>query len=76
MLTNTNTLIALIAAAIANIILIGYLSRKTNKNQLSRMFICTLALLSLWVVGLILQITLSNPLHIEPIYFDYFVYTK
>ena len=76
MLTSVNTLIALIITAIADIILIVYLLKGENKNQnqLSKMFICTLSLLTLWVTFLIFQITLSNPFHIPPIYFDYIVY--
>ena len=33
-------------------------------------------LLTLWIIELILQITLSTPLHINPIYFDYLVYIE
>ena len=38
------------------------------------MFTCALSLLILWSIALIMQITLANPLNIEPIYFDYIVY--
>ena len=74
MLTNVNTLIALIITAIVDILLIIYLLKGKNKNDISKMFICTLSLLILWVIMLIFQITLSIPLDISPIYFDYFVY--
>ena len=74
MLTSVNTLIALIITAIADIILIVYLLKGENKNQLSKMFICTISLLTLWVTMLVFQITLSIPLNIPPIYFDYIVY--
>lgn len=74
MLTSINTLIALIITAIVDVVLIIYLLKSENKNGLSKMFICTLSLLTLWVLVLILQITLSKPLNIEPIYFDYVVY--
>ena len=59
---------------IINFILIMYLTKGKNKSQLSKMFICALSLLILWSIGLIMQITLSGPLNILPIYFDYFVY--
>ena len=74
MLTNVSTLLALVLTAIVDIVLIIYLMKGENKNQLSKMFICTLSLLTLWVTVLILQITLSTPLNIPPIYFDYIVY--
>ena len=74
MLASVNTLIILIITAVVDISLIVYLAKGTNKNQLSKMFICTLSLLVLWLLGLICQITLSKPLNIEPIYFDYVVY--
>lgn len=74
MLTSTGTLVALIITAIVNIILIIYLTKGKNKNQITKLFIVTLSLLFLWVIFLILQITLSMPLGIDPIYFDYVVY--
>ena len=76
MLTGVNTLIALVITIIVNAVLIIYLLKNQNKNQLSKMFICTLSLLTLWIIELILQITLSTPLHINPIYFDYLVYIE
>lgn len=74
MITNSQALIALIVTTIINFILTMYLEKGKNKNQLSKMFICALSLLILWSIGLIMQITLSGPLNILPIYFDYFVY--
>lgn len=74
MLTNEQALIALTITTIINIILTIYLSREKNKSQLSKMFICALTLLIFWSVGLIMQITLSEPLNIDPIYFDYLIY--
>lgn len=74
MITNNQALVALIITTIINVVLTTYLAKGKNKNQLSKMFICALSLLILWSIGLILQITLSGPLNIEPIYFDYFVY--
>ena len=74
MITNNQALIALTITTIINFILTVYLAKGKNKSQLSKMFICALSLLILWSIGLIMQITLSGPLDIEPIYFDYFVY--
>ena len=74
MLTNIGTLIALIITAIIDIGLVFYLIKSQNKNQMSKTFILTLFLLFIWVFFLILQVTLSIPLNIEPIYFEYLVY--
>ena len=74
MITNNVTFVALIIAIIVNILLVVYLTKGKRKNQLSKAFIFALVLLVLWITGLIMQITLSEPLNIEPIYFDYFVY--
>lgn len=74
MLASIETLFSLIITAIVDIGLIIYLVKGKSKNQLSRIFICTLILLFIWVFFLILQITLSKPLNIEPIYFEYLVY--
>ena len=74
MLTNIGTLISLIVALIVDVSLIIYLIKSQNKNQMSRMFTLTLFLLFIWSFFLILQITLSIPLSIKPIYFEYLVY--
>ena len=74
MLASVGTLIALIITAAVNVVLIFYLVRNQNKDQLSNTFIITMSLLFIWVFFLILQITLSKPLGIDPIYFDYLVY--
>lgn len=74
MIIDIKTLMALSVATIVNISLVLYLTKIKRKNQLSKAFICALMLLVLWLIGLILQITLSKPLNIYPIYFDYFVY--
>lgn len=73
-MTKDQTLISLVITTIINAFLIVYLSKKKSKNQLNKVFICALSLLIFWSIGLIAQITLSGPLNIEPIYFDYFVY--
>ena len=74
MLTDIGTLISLIFALIVDVGLIVYLLKSHNKNQLSKMFLFTLFLLFIMVFSLILQITLSKPLGIKPIYFEYLVY--
>ena len=73
-MTKDQTLISLVITTIINAFLIVHLSKKKSKNQLNKVFILALSLLILWSIGLIAQITLSGPLNIEPIYFDYFVY--
>ena len=73
-MTKEQTLITLVITTIVNVFLTIYLSKKKNKNQLNQVFIFALSLLILWSIGLIAQIILSQPLKIEPIYFDYFVY--
>ena len=74
MIASSYELIALVIAMLINFVLTVYLVKEKKKNQLSKAFICVLSSLVLWTFGLILQITLSKPLNIEPIYFDYFVY--
>ena len=74
MIADKTTLIALIATTIINILLTVYLSKKKKNNQLKKIFIFSLSILIFWTIGLIMQITLSKPLNIEPIYFDYFIY--
>lgn len=74
MIADKTTLIALIATTIINILLTVYLSKEKKNNQLKKIFIFSLSILIFWTIVLIMQITLSKPLNIEPIYFDYFIY--
>lgn len=74
MIADKTTLIALIATTIINILLTVYLSKEKKNNQLKKIFIFSLSILIFWTIGLIMQNTLSKPLNIEPIYFDYFIY--
>ena len=74
MIASEQTLITLIIVGILDVALMIYLAKQKNKNQLSKACICVLFLFMLWVIGLVMQITLSGPLNISPIYFDYFVY--
>ena len=76
MLASVGTLVALVITAIVDLGVICYLFKGNIKSQLTRMFICTLSLLVLWTLGLVLQITLSESLDINPMYFDYFVYIE
>ena len=73
-MTNEQSLIALIITLVFNIIFSIYLSKVKGKNQLKKIFIIIVILLTIWLLGLIMQLTLSGPLNIKPIYFDYIVY--
>ncbi|MBQ3145141.1 MAG: PAS domain-containing protein [Clostridia bacterium] len=62
---------------IALIIVIGmliFLLKAKKKNQLHKVFIILFSLLFVWFIGLLLQIYLSTPLKISPIYFEYLIY--
>ena len=74
MIATKTTLIALIVTMIINIGLTIYLSKGKKNNQLKSIFIISLSILIFWTLGLIMQITLSKPLNIKPVYFDYFIY--
>lgn len=74
MIASNQTLIALILTTILNILLIVYISKGKKEMQLQRIFMCTVEILIFWLIGLIMQIILSNKLNIEPIYFDYIIY--
>lgn len=74
MLASKQTILFLSITCFIFLLLIFFLSRKKNKNQTHKLFICLCSLLALWLIELILQAVLSKPLGINPIYFDYFVY--
>lgn len=74
MLASTATLLSLVVATIANLIMLKYLSKEKKKNQLIKLFIISICILLFWLVVLILQLLLAIPLGIKPIYFDYFIY--
>ena len=74
MIATKTTLIALIVTMIINIGLTIYLSKGKKNNQLKSIFIISLSILIFWTLGLIMQITLSKPLNIKPVYFDYYIY--
>lgn len=71
---NPYALIALIITAFTNVVMIIYLNKDKKKNQLMKVFKYVVELLLIWCIGMILQITLSDKLNIQKIYFDYFVY--
>ena len=71
---NPYALIALIITAFTNVVMIIYLNKDKKKNQLMKVFKYAVELLLIWCIGMILQITLSDKLNIQKIYFDYFVY--
>ncbi len=73
-MTNNQTLIILIITLLFNIAFTCYIRKVKGKNQLKNMFMCVDALLTIWLIGLIMQLTLSDPLNIPPVYFDYIVY--
>ena len=68
------TLILLIVTLIVNIAFTFYLKKVKGRTQLKKAFICIVILLAIWLIGLIMQLTLSGPLGIPPVYFDYIVY--
>lgn len=74
MLTNSSTLVGLILSAVLILALFVFIKRQTKQTNLKRSFSYILICLLICCTGLIAQITLSQKLNIEPIYFDYFVY--
>ena len=64
MIASEQTLITLIIVGILDVALMIYLAKQKNKNQLSKACICVLFLFMLWVIGIVMQITLSRPLNI------------
>jgi len=74
MIASNQTLIVLIVTTILNVLLMIYISKGKNKTQLQKIFMYTVGILSFWLIGLIMQITLSERLNIQPIYFDYIIY--
>ena len=66
-------LIALLLSILLLIFTFRFISKKKN-NQLIKVCSLSIFLMILWCTGLVFQILFSEPLNIEPIYFDYFVY--
>jgi len=54
--------------------MIVFLLSSKKKNQLYGIFLILFSLLLIWFVGLLMQLTLSKPFNIAPIYFEYMIY--
>lgn len=74
MKTNIFSFVGLIVSTVLILCLFVFMRRQTKQTTLKKAFLCILTCLSICCLGLIAQITLSNALNINPIYFDYFVY--
>ena len=74
MQTNIFPFVGLIISALLILCLFIFMRRQTKQTTLKRAFLCILVCLLICCMGLIAQITLSDVLNIDPIYFDYFVY--
>ena len=71
MQVNIFPFVGLIVSAVLILCLFVFLRKQTKQTTLKRAFSCILACLLICCIGLIAQITLSDALNIEPIYFDY-----
>ena len=65
---------ALLISNILVITLIFVLNKFKKKKKLTVLFNCVFVCQLIWNSCLFLQILLAEPLHIQPIYFDYFTY--
>ena len=74
MLTNVTELVALIISVIACIISFTFVKVKASKSQMRTAWMMVYICMIIMCVGMIGQITLSNLLNIEPIYFEYITY--
>ena len=74
LLTNPSTLIALLLSDLICIITFMIVKKRIKPNQLKSAFLLLDFAMIICCTFLSLQIMLSNPLNIEPIYFDYIVY--
>ena len=74
MQTNIFPFVGLIISSLLILCLFIFMRRQTKQTTLKRAFLCILVCLLICCIGLIAQITLSDVLNIDPIYFDYFVY--
>ena len=68
--------IVLIITVIAELTIFYFIRKRASKrNQLVRAFECTMLLMTLWCIGLIVQILIIN--YVSPdlaVYVDYFIY--
>lgn len=74
MLASTNQLIALIIALISCIISAKVIKSKIQKSQTKTIWLLVHICMIIICMGTIAQITLSNKLNINPVYFEYFIY--
>ena len=74
MLTSLSNIIILIVICLFINFLLNYCLKSKNQTDIRKSFSYICLLMLIWMLGLILQATLSTKLNISPIYFDYFVY--
>lgn len=74
MLTNIYTFIGLSISTILVLALFVFIRKQNSQTNLKNSFLYVLFCLLICCLGLFAQITLSKPLNIKPIYFDYIVY--
>lgn len=64
----------LVISSIVSLLIIIYISRQKDKNQLQRVFLLDITLVFCWNIGMLLQELLWNKYQIDPYIFEYFVY--
>lgn len=64
----------LVISSIVSLIIIIYIFRQKDKNQLQRIFMLDMTLVFCWDIGILLQELLCNKYQINPYIFEYFVY--
>ena len=74
MLTSVSNIIILVIAALLMNFFLLYLFKNKKPSQTHAIFMIMCVMMLFWLIELILQATYSTSLHINPIYFDYFVY--
>jgi len=74
MLTSLSNIIILIITCLLINILLNYTFKNKKQTDIRKSFSYICLLMLIWLLGLILQATLSIKLKISPIYFDYIVY--
>ena len=75
LLTSSNTLIALIISVLACIFSFVFIRKNGGeRNQLKNAWLIVNICMIIMCLGMIAQITLSIPLNIDPVYFEYFTY--
>lgn len=69
----TNGILMTVSVIITSIMLV-IISKQKPKNQMQQMFLINIILLFILCFFVLLQILLSEPLNIEPVYFEYLSY--